>query len=198
MSTRYLLRHCQYVNPRNIIVGRLPVVLSPDGEVEAVRLRDYFADKQIERIYSSAVERCKQTATTVANGKLDLIYDQRILEGFTAYQGYEIGPQQLWTDFYGHRNELGGENIPDIQNRMVDFWHSLNDIAENLIICSHGDPLYALYSYLTHSEISNSTEAVSQREDYIPKGAFWQFEGERTNWKLVGLVTQRELSTIQL
>ncbi len=196
MSTRYLLRHCQYANPRNIIVGRLPVVLSEEGELEALKLKDYFADKQIERIYSSAVERCKQTATVVADGKINLIYDQRILEGFSAYQGYWMDEQTPpWIDYYSHRNELGGENVQDVQKRMVDFWLSLSNITDNLILCSHGDPLYTLYSYLTHTDISGLEEAVSQSKDYIPKGAFWQFEGEGEDWKLVGLTNQADLST---
>ena len=42
MSTRYLLRHCQYANPRNIIVGRLPVVYPKRGEAEAAKLRRVF------------------------------------------------------------------------------------------------------------------------------------------------------------
>ena len=194
MSTRYLLRHCQYANPRNIIVGRLPVVLSPEGEDEALKLRDYFADKQINRIYSSAVLRCKQTATVVADGKLDLAHDQRILEGFSAYQGYWVGAETPpWVDYYSHRNELGGESVQDIQSRMVDFWHSLDDVADDLIICSHGDPLYTLYAYLQKIDVTNVRQAISQRTDYIPKGAFWQFEGEGDNWRLVGLTTQENL-----
>ena len=197
MTTRYLLRHCQYANPRNIIVGRLPVVLSAEGEIEAVRLRNYFADKQIQRIYSSAVERCKQTAVVVADGKNDLIHDQRILEGFSAFQGYWAGEQTPpWVDYYSHRNELGGESVSEIQNRMVDFWHSLNDVAENLIICSHGDPLYTLYAYLQKIDLTDANQAISQRSDYIPKGAFWQFEGEGENWNLVGLTTQINLPRV--
>ena len=196
MSTRYLLRHCQYANPRNIIVGRLPVVLSEEGEREARKLRDYFADKQIQRIYSSAVERCKQTATIVADGKLELIHDQRILEGFSAFQGYWIGEETPpWVDYYSHRNELGGESVQDIQGRMIDFWRSLEDVSDNLIICSHGDPLYTLYAYLQKIDLANARQAISQSEDYIPKGAFWQFEGEGEDWKLVGLTTQANLST---
>lgn len=194
MARRYLLRHCQYANPRNIIVGRLPVVLSEEGEAEAAKLRDYFADKKITQIYSSAVERCKQTATIVADGRIDVQHDQRILEGFSAYQGYWISEERPpWHDFYSHHAVLGGERIGDIQQRMVDFWDSLKDEDQDLIICSHGDPLYSLYAHLVNIPLPEDGEAFSQRQDYIPKGAFWQLEGEGSDWKLVGMVTQEKL-----
>lgn len=193
MATRYLLRHCQYANPRNIIVGRLPVVLSAEGELEANRLRDYFADKNIGRIYSSAVERCKQTSTIVADNKTEIIYDQRILEGFSAYQGYWVDRKPPWFDYYSHTSELGGENFGEIQRRMVDFWQSLNKLTDDLIICSHGDPLFSLYAYLMRIEISVNEQAAYQRSDYLPKGAFWQFQSEGDRWQLVGLKTQNDI-----
>lgn len=193
MATRYLLRHCQYANPRNIIVGRLPVVLSPEGEIEAARLRDYFADKAIGRIYSSAVERCKQTATIVADNKTEIIYDQRILESFSAYQGYWVDREPPWFDYYSHTNELGGENIGEVQQRMINFWQSISEVTDDLIICSHGDPLFSLYAYLTNIQLSATEQAAYQRADYIPKGAFWQFEGEGDHWHLVGMKTQNNL-----
>lgn len=194
MSTRYLLRHCQYANPRNIIVGRLPVVLSEAGEKEAAKLREYFTDKNIAQIYSSAVERCKQTATIVADGRLELQHDQRILEGFSAYQGFGISDERPpWHDFYSHQSVLGGESVADVQARMVDFWQSLSGNTNNLIICSHGDPLYMLYAHLVGVDVSSLQQAVSLEADYIPKGAFWQFEGQNDDWKLIGLVTQQDL-----
>ena len=66
----YLLRHCEYVNPNNIMPGRLPVELSEEGLNQAKRLRKYFMDKDIGMIYSSAVRRCKQTAEIEWQGKL--------------------------------------------------------------------------------------------------------------------------------
>ncbi len=193
MSTRYLLRHCQYANPRNIIVGRLPVVLSMDGEIEAARLRDYFADKAIGHIYSSAVERCKQTATIIADNKIEITYDQRILEGLSAYQGYWVDREPPWFDYYSHHSELGGENFGVVQQRMINFWQSLSEVTGNIIICSHGDPLFSLYAYLTNIQIAANEQGAYQRSDYIPKGAFWQFEGEGDTWKLIDLVTQVNL-----
>lgn len=194
MATRYLLRHCQYANPLNLIVGRLPVELSPDGMAEAARLKHYFSDKNIGHIYSSAVRRCKQTAEAVANDSIAVTFDKRLLEGFSAYQGFWINQERPpWHDFYSHRDELGGESIGDIQSRMVDFWQSLSAEKNNCVICSHGDPLYALYSYLTDLPLSATSEAISQRQDYIPKAAFWRFEGEGETWKLVDLVTQDKL-----
>ena len=84
----YLLRHCDYDNPKKILPGRLPVPLSSKGIEQANLLKEYFADKSIANIYSSAVERCKQTAQIIADNKIPIIPDKRILETLSAYRAY--------------------------------------------------------------------------------------------------------------
>ena len=115
----YLVRHCSYDKSRKILPGRLPVPLSKQGKNEAQNLRRYFSDKKIVRIYTSAVLRCQQTAKIMGGGKIPVTYDQRLLECFSAYQGYW---KVEWRHFFIHRHELGGENHQDVQNRMIDFF----------------------------------------------------------------------------
>ena len=44
--------------------------------------------------------------------------------------------------------QLGGESFQDIQDRMVSFWHDLVATNhQNIIVCSHGDPLYGDLQY---------------------------------------------------
>lgn len=101
MNSIYLLRHCAYSNPLNILPGRLPVELSQEGRENALRLKEYFADKNIKQIYSSAVKRCKQTAEIIADHNIPLTFDQRLLETFSAYQGYwESNANNTWDHFF--------------------------------------------------------------------------------------------------
>jgi len=145
MITLYLVRHASYTNPRHIMPGRLPVPLSKTGIKEAQKLQRFFADKSVDTIHSSAVLRCQQTAEIISNGKIPIIFDQRLLETMSAFQGYWI---QDGRHFFGHRRELGGETNQDIQTRMIDFFHStLFEDNKSYIICSHGDPLYFLYQF---------------------------------------------------
>ncbi|MBP7700584.1 histidine phosphatase family protein [Candidatus Woesebacteria bacterium] len=147
MRKIYLVRHAQYSNPRNILVGRLPVELSQEGKQEASDLADYFSDKEIFKIYSSSVLRCKQTSEIISKNQIEIKYDTRILETFSAMQGYW---EFDWLHFFNNIDTLGGETPEDISKRMLDFWDDIisSENDKNIIICSHGDPLYVLYAHL--------------------------------------------------
>lgn len=170
----YLLRHCDYENPTNILPGRLPVPLSPKGLAQAASLQTYFADKSIVRIYSSAVKRCQQTAELISGGTIPITYDTRILETLSAYQGYWGENQhQNGYHFFSHRSELGGESLADIRLRMAEFWDEIRpQISGNIIICSHGDPLQVLYSYLHNLPLVDDNESEANIPGWMEKGEF--------------------------
>ena len=178
MPSIYLLRHCDYDNPRQILPGRLPVELSVVGRQKAKELQEFFAKEKISKIYSSAVLRCRQTVEIVANGQIPIVYDPRLLETLSAYQGYWI--RDSWQNFFAHQSELGGEGILDIQKRMVDFYQDLLaklSKDENIIICSHGDPLQVLYAHLHHLKLSEDKHLPETKEfGWLQKGEFFQFE----------------------
>jgi 2,3-bisphosphoglycerate-dependent phosphoglycerate mutase len=174
MPSIYLLRHCEYDNPRNILPGRLPVTLSQEGLDRADRLAAYFQDKNISRIYSSAVVRCQQTSEIVSRDTIPVIFDQRLLETFSAYQGY--WEENRYGDryhFYSHLNELGGESFEDTQRRMVSFWNETTpNLQDNIIICSHGDPIYTLYSYLQNMPLVDEHTDEPEVPGWMHKGHF--------------------------
>ena len=150
MRTIYLVRHCEYENPDNIFPGRLPVPLSETGFDRAEKLHEYFKDKYISQIFSSPVLRCRQTAETISKGTIPVLFDLRIAETMSAYQGYKVQgdlrDDKSWEDYHSHVQELGGETFVDIQTRMKDFYSYIHDQTKgNVIICSHQDPLYVLY-----------------------------------------------------
>lgn len=173
MSQIYLLRHCDYDNPRNILPGRLPVELSEAGKERARELRDIFSDKKISRIYSSAVLRCKQTAEIVSGGQIPIVYDKRLLESLSALQGYW---EHDWNHFFDHIDELGGETILDIKKRVVNFYEELVpklEADENVIICSHGDPLQVLYAHLKGLKFDDSNHLPENLENgWLERGEF--------------------------
>lgn len=189
-TTVYLLRHTEYDNPRHILPGRLPVELSAKGVTQAEKLRDYFADKNIAKIFSSAILRCKQTSEIISNGKIPIEYDRRLLEVLCAYQGYWVENTDL---YYTMRPTLGGELNIDVQKRMIDFWGQINfEEKKNYLISSHGDPIYFLYQYFCNFELKKE-EDLGDLPDYPPMGSFYVLEKKGGKWKVKGLVKQENI-----
>jgi len=168
MKNIYLVRHCKYENPDNMMPGRLPVPLSEEGKKQAEKIADYFTDKRIEKIVNSAVLRCKQTSKIISNGKIPITYDKRLLETTSAYQGYSFRDRKLeWHVFYRHTEELGGETLNDVQKRMISFWQELIKGSESrVIISSHGDPLYCLNAYLKKEPLIDPVGYLLENDDY--------------------------------
>lgn len=190
MTTLYLVRHCAQDNPRHILPGRLPTELSEEGKRQALRLRSFFADKHIAMIYSSAVLRCKQTAEIIAGGTTPIQYDQRLLETFSAYQGYWV---EDWTHFFSHINEFGGESNADIQQRIVDFYQSTPFVdGQDYVICSHGDPLYFLFQHLDHQPLLPQ-DVVIPPEDYQPTGSIRIIRRDTSTTTINPFITQEML-----
>lgn len=168
MKIIYFVRHCHYDNSHHILPGRLPVELSPDGLKQAEKLHEYFLDKGIEKIYSSPVLRCKQTTNIISGKKIPITYDQRLLESFSAYQGYWI---ENWDHFFSHKDELSGENFQDIQNRILSFFNELVTKPEKkVIVCSHGDPLFTFYLYLTKKPLIHELDRIGDAGDPLYQG----------------------------
>lgn len=138
--------------------------------------------------------RCQQTAEIITDGKMPIQYDQRLLETFSAYQGYWV---EDWTHFFSHINELGGESNEDIQQRIVDFYLSLPLVdGQNYIICSHGDPLYFLFQYLDRQPLLPQ-DVVIPPEDYQPTGSIRPVHINRGEITIDPVITQELLLDIK-
>jgi broad specificity phosphatase PhoE len=188
----YLVRHCDYDNPRNILPGRLPVPLSNLGVEQAKKLATDFSDKNITKIYSSAVLRCKQTAEIISQATIPLEYDPRLLEVFSAYQGHWNEGALDWSVFFKYRHELGGEGYIDVQNRIVSFFNEVSKKDQgDIIVCTHGDPLYLLYLHLTGKPLPPATIELGVRTnlEYQPKGSVRIIELEGTQYNVQPITT---------
>lgn len=166
MKTIYLVRHTKYANPRQILPGRLPVELSEEGIKQAEKLANFFANKKIAKIYSSPVLRCKQTSSIISQDKICVKYDVKLAETFSAYQGHW---DQSWVHFYVYHNELGGETPHDVSHRVVKFWQeTIKPEERNVIICSHGDPLYLLHRHLINLPVPDYEEIIDHPGNIYP------------------------------
>ncbi len=188
----YLVRHADYNKNYGFLKGRLPVKLSEIGIMQAEKLRDYFRGLEIDAIYSSAVMRCKQTSEIIANDTHTIQFDQRLLEALVPYQGYMDG---TWaTDAYTHQQELGGETIQDVHDRIVNFYKDLIEKdLNNVIVCSHGDPLFFLYVHLLKGELSDDYNALREKyTDYQSKASIRLIKTENKNVKEIKIILKQE------
>ena len=69
VSTRlHLVRHCDVLNPNGVLYGHLPdFPLSDKGVTQAHALGRYFAGTHVRQIYSSPLERARQTSEIIAS-----------------------------------------------------------------------------------------------------------------------------------
>lgn len=194
MTTIYLVRHATYENPDDICARRLPFPLSEEGRAQALKLQRYFAPKDIAKIYSSVVERCKETAEIIADGKIEIEYDQRLLETLTAGQGRKGNNGY---NYYGYRDIVGGENNQAIQDRMINFFRSTNwEEGKNYIICSHGDPLYFLYLYLKELPIISDIkldQPIPEYPNYPARGSILPLTYIDGDWEVGAIINQVDL-----
>ena len=64
----YLVRHCEVRNPEGVLYGHLPSFgLTDNGVQQAHTIGRYLEDRNVREIYTSPLERARQTAEIVAS-----------------------------------------------------------------------------------------------------------------------------------
>ena len=176
MKDIYFVRHGDYDNPLNIIPFRSNIVsLSPFGIHQVTEDAVYFKDKKIQKVFSSPVLRCQETARIIANSlRKKVIVDDRLIEVGSPYAGYNFDKYReatrgvylnLYNDPYHINN--GGETIDDIFSRVNSLISEVirDRIVNKVILVSHGDPI------MIYIRKMQKLPMVSMDgPDYIPKG----------------------------
>jgi probable phosphoglycerate mutase len=158
VTTFLLVRHatCDAVGSR--IAGRAPGEhLNDEGRAQAARLAERLAGITIEALYSSPLERARETAQAVA-AKLGV--DVRISDALTeidfgewtgaSLDALHADPQ--WRRFNSFRSGTpipGGESMLDAQARGVAELHRLRcgHPDGTVVLVSHGDVIKAMIAY---------------------------------------------------
>ncbi|OGY91457.1 MAG: hypothetical protein A3B31_02110 [Candidatus Komeilibacteria bacterium RIFCSPLOWO2_01_FULL_53_11] len=173
MKHFYLVRHTEFENPDEILHGRLPLRLSEKGREQALQIAKKLKRKKVARIYSSPVVRCRETSQILGKELgVPIVYDQRLLEVLTVMQGMKLTEYaKVSHRVYSIATELGGETMIDIQLRMMDFFfEKVKKETDNIVICSHGDPLYLLYLGLVRKDLPEEPSGFDDSE-YPSKGS---------------------------
>lgn len=160
MGSIIFLRHGQAKNNiERVLAGRTEgVPLTEQGIQQAQNIAKFVEKMNVSKIYSSPIQRAKQTAEIVAkHNSLDLSFDDRLIEldmgKFTGMKYDEIFNTHgnVFMKFYSGDVEIahnGVETFAEVKKRVLSIVdHCLNEHQDqNVLLVTHMDPIKAMLS----------------------------------------------------
>ncbi|MDO8584684.1 MAG: class I tRNA ligase family protein [bacterium] len=144
------------------------------ADVEGVAKK--LKKEKIDLIVASPYHRTRQTVQVLLAtlGKIPVIYDDRLGEINTGvYNGKTV---EEYRAIFGGRSVLeftqtpeGGENLHEVQARMLAFLRELNAkyVGKRIVVVSHGDPLWVL-----EGKLNGLSDEEVLALDYIQPGNY--------------------------
>jgi probable phosphoglycerate mutase len=156
--TLFLIRHGQTDWIAKAVAGRLPSVhLNAEGRQQAERLAARLKALPITAIYSSPLERTRETAAPLAEALgLEVHPCEEAIElDFGGWQGARIpdlDADPRWRAFNTLRSMTrapGGELMPEVQTRIVAAIGRIRDAHPDGVVAlfSHGDVIRSAVAY---------------------------------------------------
>jgi len=156
MSRFYLIRHGTVDGMNQRIYGRTPGIhLSEEGRAEAARIAQELGHAGLEAIYSSPLERARETAEAIGrDAKLSVEIEPGVNEidfgRWTNCRFEELRADPEWERFNSNRSSTGapgGELMLAAQARAVSVIEKLRQQDGVIAIVSHGDVIRALVAH---------------------------------------------------
>jgi len=158
MTHLYLIRHATHDLLPHTLAGRSPGVhLNAAGREEASGLANALSTHQMAAVFSSPLERCRETAAPIAAKlRIELQISDALMEvDFGAWTGLKISELDLrkdwkqWNAFRSGSRVPNGETMIEVQSRIVGFIAEMraNFSGKRVAIVGHGDPLRAAILY---------------------------------------------------
>jgi probable phosphomutase (TIGR03848 family) len=158
MTTFALIRHADHALLGHTIVGRAPGVrLSPEGVREAEALAERLEGSSIRALYSSPLERARETAAPIAARlRLEVQIADELNEidfgEWTNRRLADLHELEEWRRFQIFRSGSlipGGEAVVEVQARMLRLVERLcaRHPGQTVALISHGDVIKATLSH---------------------------------------------------
>ncbi|GGS56214.1 phosphatase [Planobispora rosea] len=156
MTTLLLARHGLTPLTGPVLAGWTPGVhLNEAGQAQARALAARLAPLRLDAIISSPLERCRETAGAIADGRAtELLTDDRFGEcrygDWTGRPLADLAKDPLWPIVQNHPSAVtfpGGESLSAVQHRAVTAVREWNDRlgpGAVYLVCTHGDLIKAL------------------------------------------------------
>lgn len=165
----YLVRHGRtHWNDLGLAQGLKDVPLNEEGINSAKELAKDIKNLKIDKCISSPLSRAKDTAKILVNDKIDIIYDDKVIErSFGDYEGIKPDEDLIskWWNYKLNYNENNIESLKDVLDRANNFLNylKLNYGDENILIVTYGCFIKALhYNIIGYNE---NTDFL----DFFPK-----------------------------
>ena len=148
----YLIRHGKTAaNEKGIYIGSTDYPLSEKGKTELVNKLDEFEYPRVERIYSSPMKRCLQTANILFDGSETIaVNDLRELD-FGEFEGKSV-EELINRDDYKAWLKGGIENSPPGGETLVDMVARIYKALDKIILNMMNDDL-TTSAIITHSGV---------------------------------------------
>lgn len=170
-----LLRHGLSEIPLDRCIGQYDAPLSPQGRAEVADLAAHWPHEAPQRIFSSDLGRCAETAQIIAAAmNLPLCTDARLREiSFGSWENtlwddiYQADPALMtkWGEDWLNTAPPGGETVRELQQRVIACFTSICQAPPlPTLIVAHAGSLRALSCHL-------SCQPIKQLFDYQFKHA---------------------------
>jgi len=189
------LRHGQAKNnTERILAGRTPgVPLTEEGVEQSEKAAKFLEEMNISAIYSSPIERAKNTAEIVGkHNSIDVRIDDRLIEldmgKFTGKPYDEIFSSHgnVFMKFYRGELEIahnGVETFEEVKKRIRDMVDHVidNHPDENVVLVTHMDPIKAMLSTVVSFSPENLYELI------IPNASLNIFREYKRKFSISGI-----------
>lgn len=188
MTAFLLIRHGHTERVGKALAGRRPgVALTVRGRAQAAALARRLETFAIQRIYSSPLQRARETAEPLARrlGMALQVAAPLNEVAFGAWEGRTLTSlveDAQWQCFNAVRSVTrppGGELIGEVQARMVGFIEDLRQRHrdETVALVSHGDPIKTVLAhylgvpldFVLRFEVAVASVSILQIEDHGPR-----------------------------
>ncbi len=145
----YLIRHAhpQALDSERRCISQTDVPLDALGEIQARRLGACLQNHPVQAVYTSPLQRARQTAALMTEGQTPVFSDERLTEmRVGAWEGLSFAEiSEQWHDLYIARGQhMGttappnGESFLEAGQRLQDFFMHLSNMENNIAVVSHG------------------------------------------------------------
>lgn len=166
-----LVRHGETPTTGTVLPGRAPGLhLSERGRAQAVRVAERLAGLAVDAIYSSPLERTRETAEpTAASTGRDVNQDAGLIEcDFGEWTGAalaELAVLPKWQTVQQSPSTFrfpDGESFAEMQERMVGALEVLRSAhAGGVVVCfSHADPIKAAVAHAFGTQLDHFQRIV--------------------------------------
>ena len=166
MATLLLVRHGRTDAAGKRLTGWAPGVhLNEDGRRQAERLVERLDGIRVDAIYSSPLERCRETAAPLAKARRLSVHVRRSLieTGYGDWTGRSIAQvrkTKLWRTVERVPSAMrfpGGESLLEVQARAVT---EVNRIAQDhptgvVVVLSHADPIRLVIAQVAGAHVDH-------------------------------------------